>query len=194
MGFVWDASSLPPKSHRGDDNWRRMYDRLAQYRNVHGHCRVPSSCPLGQWVVRQRFHHRRRRASSEPGVDGGEGSSKSSSPLAEERMRLLSELDFQWSSHSEDAWDGRMRELREFKSRNGHVLVPRNYPPNPQLSAWVATQRKNYNRRKAGKASPLTAGRIRELDEIGFVWCYWDYNFRAANEELCDGRFLSAIV
>ena len=73
MGFVWDASSFPPKSHRGDDNWRRMYDRLAQYRNVHGHCRVPSSCPLGQWVVRQRFHHRRQRASSELGVDGGGG-------------------------------------------------------------------------------------------------------------------------
>jgi hypothetical protein len=34
-------------------------------------------------------------------------------------------------------------------------------------------------------------GRIRELDEIGFVWCFWDYNFKAANEELCDRSFLS---
>ncbi|KAL3809526.1 hypothetical protein ACHAXA_001257 [Cyclostephanos tholiformis] len=172
-GFVWDATSLPLKSHRGDCNWQRMYDQLAQYRKANGHCRVPSSCPLGQWVVRQRFLYRRQPPSSfasgeeEEGGGGGKRSISSSS-LTDDRIRLLNDLDFQWSSRSEGTWARRMRELREFKSRNGHVLVPSTYLPNPQLSAWVATQRKNYNRRKAGKTSPLTMGRIRELDELGF--------------------------
>ena len=56
-------------------------------------------------------------------------------------------------------------------------MVPRKYQVNPQLSAWVATQRKNYNRRQAGKESPLSVSRIKELEEMGFVWSYWDHNF-----------------
>ena len=56
-------------------------------------------------------------------------------------------------------------------------MVPRKYPTNEQLAAWVATQRKNYNRRKLGKPSPLTVARIDELEELGFIWSYWDHNF-----------------
>ena len=160
---------------------------LAQFHATNGHCRVPSSCPLlGQWVVRQRFRYRRSSPwpSSVSDETGAESStSSSSSSLADERVRLLNEIDFEWTTRSEGTWDRRIGELREFRRRHGHVMVPRTYEPNPQLSSWVATQRKNYNRRTKGKTSPLTAGRIRELDDLGFVWCFWDYNFMVSNEK-----------
>jgi hypothetical protein len=188
-GFVWDASPPPPRSSRGDDAWRRMYDRLARYRAANGHCRVPSSCPLGQWAVRQRFRYRRSPSSYSPPpsaiAEAGGKSPSSSSPSspADERVRLLDEIGFEWTTRSETTWDRRVGELREFRRSHGHVMVPRTYAPNPQLSSWVATQRKNYNRRRAGKPSPLTAERMRELDELGFVWRFWDHNFMAGNEK-----------
>jgi hypothetical protein len=148
-----------------------MYNQLSEFRAIHNHCRVQSTTILGQWVVRQRFLYRQHPI----------GEAKSS--LSEERIRLLNDLNFQWVTRSEEIWNERMSELREFKQHHGHVLVPRNYPNNPQLSSWVATQRKNYNRRLDGKSSPLTMTRVKELDEIGFVWSYWDHNFMAAQKD-----------
>lgn len=142
-----------------------MYNQLSDFHATNGHCRVPSTSPLGQWVVRQRFLYRQYPL----------GQAKPS--LTNERIDLLNQLSFQWSTRSEQMWDTRMNELRQFKRQHGHAMVPRKYDPNPQLSSWVATQRKNYNRRQAGKTSPLSLARIKELEEMGFVWSYWDHNF-----------------
>jgi hypothetical protein len=145
-----------------------MYHQLTEFRKVNGHCRVPSSTLLGQWVVRQRFLYRKNPVGSS---------------LTDQRIRLLNDINFQWTTRSEELWNEHMREMREFKQHNGHALVPRNYPQNPQLSAWVATQRKNYKRTLDGKPSPLSVDRVQELDEIGFVWSYWDHNFMAAQKD-----------
>lgn len=137
-----------------------MYNQLSQFYDTNGHCNVQSTTkPLGQWVVRQRYLYRQ---------------SSSSSSLTEERIDLLNKLNFPWKSRSEQIWDARIIELREFKRINGHVNVPTNYPSNPKLSTWVSTQRKNYNRKRLGKTSPLTSRRIQELNDLGFVWSYWD--------------------
>ena len=139
-----------------------MYNQLSQFHATNGHCQVPSVSPLGQWAVRQRFLYRLE--------------AKKSSALTDERINLLNDLNFPWATRSEQLWETRITELREFKKQNGHAMVPRT-SATPQLSAWVATQRKNYNRRLAAKPSPLTLERIEELDEMGFVWSYWDHNF-----------------
>ena len=136
-----------------------MYNQLSQFYDTNGHCNVQSTIPLGQWVVRQRYLYRQ---------------SSSSSSLTEERIDLLNKLNFPWKSRSEQIWDTRITELREFKQINGHVNVPTNYPSNSKLSTWVSTQRKNYNRKRLGKTSLLTNSRIKELDDLGFVWSYWD--------------------
>jgi len=80
---------------------------------------------------------------------------------------LLNQLDFQWLTRSEQIWNTRMNELREFKEANGHVMVPTNYK-NKQLASWVSTQRKKYNN------GSLARERIKELEHMGFVWRYWD--------------------
>ncbi|KAL7544184.1 hypothetical protein ACHAWF_007562 [Thalassiosira exigua] len=164
IGFVWDASAIR-RSTRNDAAWQKMYQDLSRFHAANGHCRVPSSSPLGQWTVRQRFLYRQ---------DCSDGSNTSLTP---ERIELLNALDFPWTTRSERLWEERMYELREFKKIHGHCMVSMTYAANPQLSAWVATQRKNYNRRRAGKSSPLSMRRIEELEAMGFVWSYWDHNF-----------------
>ena len=109
---------------------------------------------MGQWIVRQRYLYRQS-----PSVK---------SSLTADRIGLLNQLDFQWLTRSEQIWNTRMNELREFKEANGHVMVPTNYPKNKPLSSWVSTQRKKYNN------GSLARERIKELEQMGFVWRYWD--------------------
>jgi hypothetical protein len=85
-------------------------------------------------------------------------------------------------------------QLLEFKEKHGHCMVPKRYPPNPQLGGWTHTQRIQYRRKATdGKASKavavdsdsaeelnsgveedivfrLTDDRLRRLEEVGFVW------------------------
>ena len=162
VGFVWNASQSirqPMKSSHSDKAWKAMYLKLVEFESNEGHCNVPSTTPLGRWVVRQRFLYRQ------------ETSGRPKSSLTDERIYLLDRLGFPWATRPEQLWQKRLDELRQFQRENNHCMVPTEYAPNPPLASWVSTQRKNYNRRK------LTPERIKELDEIGFVWKYWDHQF-----------------
>ena len=153
------------KSSHSDKAWKAMYLQLVEFESNEGHCNVPSTTPLGRWVVRQRFLYRQETL----------GQPKSS--LTHERIDLLNRLGFTWATRSEQLWQKRLGELKQFQRENNHCMVPKEYAPNPSLAMWVSTQRKNYNRRKNGSSSSLTPERIKELDDIGFVWKYWDHKF-----------------
>jgi hypothetical protein len=56
MGFIWDRDNIL------HDKWERMFQRLEQYKEEHGHCRVPRKyehgcvglpTTLGSWVMVQ---------------------------------------------------------------------------------------------------------------------------------------------
>ena len=44
-------------------------------------------------------------------------------------------------SGQKERWERRFDELRDFKERHGHTLVPRSWAENKQLATWVRTQR-----------------------------------------------------
>ena len=71
---------------------------------------MPSSSPLDQWAVRQRYLYRSKSLDT---------------TLSEERINLLNSLGFQWSTRYEELWDQRIVELKEFKQKHGHCMVPR---------------------------------------------------------------------
>ncbi|KAL7489119.1 hypothetical protein ACHAW6_014726 [Cyclotella cf. meneghiniana] len=163
IGFVFDTSCIPTRSFSSDRAWQTNFDKLSEFHRTHGHTNVPSSSPLGQWTVRQRYFYRSKSLDTK---------------LSKERINLLNSLGFHWSTRYEVLWDQRVIELKEFKQKHGHCMVPRNYEPNPQLSSWVATQRKSYKLKMNGKSSYLTDQRQKQLEDLDFVWSYWDYNFR----------------
>ena len=35
-----------------DKGWTERYEELVKFREVNGHCKVPSNCKLGQWLVK----------------------------------------------------------------------------------------------------------------------------------------------
>lgn len=74
------------------------------------------------------------------------------------------------------SWEERISTLKAFKAENGHLLIPIRYKPNPSLGKFIHNTREQYklfhNKTKKGykKKCSLTAERIQELEDLGFVW------------------------
>ena len=170
---------------------------MTVYKTLHGHCNVPARYTenrrLGIWVSAQRQHYKmlqnheqldqmedNERASSPNGVDATATKGRRPAPLTQERVDLLNALGFTWTIRSRDtlgeSWNQRFQELRQFKQQNGHCLVPSRYDKNPELGIWVGTQRSQYRlymrARETGQsiATNMSDDRIRELEDLGFVW------------------------
>jgi len=136
-GFNWDAH---------DAAWHSMLVELKRYKKRFGDCNVPQrwaeNRQLANWVNNHRKFWR-------------EGT------LAEDDEIQLDELGFEWEPRS-SAWEIMFAELKRYKKRFGDCKVPRRWKEDPQLAAWVSTQR--------GRQSRLSAENRARLDELGFEW------------------------
>jgi hypothetical protein len=133
---------------------------LRKFRAEYGHCHVPlNECKfpkLGLWVKEQRRHFTLLRQEKQ-------------SHMTEERVNELNSIGFCWDTH-EATWLDRLRELKAFKAKYGHTLVPTSSNENPKLGTWVHHQRRQYKKFKEDKECHITAARIATLDALGFVW------------------------
>lgn len=67
-------------------------------------------------------------------------------------------------------WKLRFEDLKAFKEKHGHCLVPTRSLEYP-LGSWVSTQRAEYKRcMYKQKSSSMTTKRISLLESVGFVW------------------------
>ncbi len=146
IGFQWTL-----REDALEKSWEIRYSQIAEFKAIHGHCKVPTSWPedpsLGRWVSHQRHLKKSRK-------------------LDPKREQMLNAIGFDWEffESTKDLWTLRYMQLVDFKNQNGHCVVPYNFAANPQLGIWVANQR---SKRKQNK---LTPERERLLNEIGFSW------------------------
>ena len=74
------------------------------------------------------------------------------------------------------SWDDRMEMLKAYKAEHGDLLIPIRYKRNPSLGKFVHNTREQYklfhHKTKVGykKKCSLTAERIKQLEDIGFVF------------------------
>lgn len=64
-------------------------------------------------------------------------------------------------------WDECLEELRFFEGEFGNTVVPRDFPHNSVLPAWVEVQRARYLLQNIGVFSSLTGAQMLVLDELG---------------------------
>ena len=128
--------------------WDSMLKCLAEFRDKHGHCNVPTNDPeqlkLGRWVSVQRY---KRKV--------GE--------LSNDRVVRLDDLEFVWSAR-DAAWQEMFRKLVAYVDEHQTVHIPERCPEYQKLASWVHSQR---HRRNQGR---LDSSRIKQLDKIGFNW------------------------
>lgn len=148
IGFEWSPYA---------ERWDQMLAAFRHFREVNGHCRVPTKWAenpqLARWVGVQRAQ-------------------KSSGRLRPAREKALDALGFSWAvsrlggSPKRDGWSAMLSKLAAFHAEHGHARVPQNFIADRKLGWWVATQRRN---RRNGS---LTPDQIRALDSLGFIWSF----------------------
>jgi hypothetical protein len=154
------------------NQWQARFDELVAYKNVHGHCCIPTKCqinyPLAQWVKRQRYQYRLKQQAGKK------------STMTTDRQKALDDLGFIWDLH-DAVWEERLNELYAFRTLHGHCKVPLKYPANPELAIWAKCQRRHYMTYCAAKNShnlaekewtsgTMTLERIQKLTQVGFVF------------------------
>lgn len=155
LGFEWEI-----KLGLRKDSWQDRVKELLEFRETHGHCRVPfgyrENPELAKWVFNVRQNYRLRKGMRRV-------------VLTQERMDELEKYGFEWETNIMK-WGDRLEELREFASKYGHVSVPKLWPDNPQLGRWLSTQRTQYRYFKRGKPSKLNDEQVAQLEAVGLAW------------------------
>eukprot|EP00979_Chaetoceros_neogracilis_P013340 scaffold3789_cov247-Chaetoceros_neogracile.AAC.12 len=64
-------------------------------------------------------------------------------------------------------WYKHLDELKEYRTQNEHVSVPRK---SGSLGEWCRTQRRYYKQYRKGESVPLTKERMKALEDLGFIW------------------------
>jgi hypothetical protein len=75
-------------------------------------------------------------------------------------------------------WDYRYGELLEYKKIYGNCNVPMGYKTNLKLAIWISNQRRAYRK------GILNKGKIKLLEDIGFIWAVTDNYWATKFEEL----------
>jgi len=99
IGFVW--------SRRVVSHWEEMYNNLKAYREVHGHCNVPSRYEpnekLGAWVQTQRARYNEQQ-------------------ISQEKVDLLESIGFVWNCR-DSHWEEMYNNLKAYREVHGHCNV-----------------------------------------------------------------------
>ncbi|KAL3923145.1 MAG: hypothetical protein SGILL_001825 [Bacillariaceae sp.] len=110
-----------------------------------------------------------------------------SAPRSNKRkMDGIEGSEARFRAHQTDIWVDKYEDLVQYKTKNGHCLVPNSYPPNPSLAEWVKRQRYQYKLRVAGKHSSMTDDRVAALEKLEFCWNSHDANWEDKFAELVD--------
>ena len=104
--------------------WEERFAELVDFKNKHGHCKVPRKFDenphLGWWVCYMRDRMRQGK-------------------LDEHKVMRLNNIGFVWNFREKwnKSFEERIASLKRFKSKYGHCLVPRNLTVHRQLYQWV---------------------------------------------------------
>jgi Helicase associated domain len=175
LQFCWNATMLhscETKREKEQEQWWAYFEELRTFCVQNQTQLIPRNTKLGIWLDRQRKLYKLKNQFPINPMSQNEFS-----VLSEERIVCLTKLDPDWwMTRRQWQWEVRFRDLQQFASMRGHCCVPISFS-DKKLAHWVSNQRKQFNLREAGKPSELTSARIQKLENIGFVWNRWDYEF-----------------
>jgi len=156
--FEW-IKNRPRMRKSNEERWNEMIEDLTEYRKKYKHTEVPQEYEenpqLGRWVMNQRTFYRMNQV----GIH---------TPLSEDRIDQLEELDFVWGVREKQWWTMFGR-LKDYEKLHGHVTIEVSDFVNEDLRQWLNEQRYFY--RSNSKRHRLNKERIEGLESLsGFRW------------------------
>jgi hypothetical protein len=145
LKFEWS----PGKCFFFGSIWKRRFEELKYFKNIHGHCNVPcnyfNNKELGNWVKNQRQFFKKKI-------------------LEKNRISLLNDLGFEWIRRETPlklSWNERYKELKNYIACFGNGMVPQRCGA---LGKWVQKQRDLFRKNK------IKNERKELLSSINFIW------------------------
>lgn len=176
LEFAWSGQpNVPIKEYTHSTRWDVSFDKLVEFKNRFGHCRVPANWKedpaLGRWVAKQRHLQPRGK-------------------LSPDRDAKLNEQEFTWHVKGHNLpvgqsakWDLTFEKLVEFKSRFRHCNVPVNWKENPNFGRWVSTQKRLH------REGTLKPDREAKLNQLQFSWARQEYSHPTGQASLWNVSF-----
>ena len=164
----------------------QRFEELKQYKGKEGHCNVPQryseNKQLRVWVSIQRAQRRLFKEGKQ-------------SSMTEDRISALESIGFVWEVISKESWM-QFQKLKQYKAKEGHSNVLRNYSENKQSAEPVDTNRATNRVFQEGKQSKMTEDKKSALVSIGLAleqryndnWmhCFQELKQYKAKEEHCN--------
>mmetsp|Transcript_14866 Transcript_14866/g.43334 ORF Transcript_14866/g.43334 Transcript_14866/m.43334 type:complete len:311 (-) Transcript_14866:142-1074(-) len=157
--------------------WEERLEMCRTFKKEHGHLCIPVSHPiLGQWCSHMRTQHKINREGNAHSKSFRNGKIHKRTFLTPTREQQLQDLGFVWQVRKRrrvgdggpKPFEVRFMELQAFKEAHGHLRVTRAL--DPDLYGWVCYQRSDYRLMMEGKKHHMTADKLRQMNEIGFVF------------------------
>jgi hypothetical protein len=168
IGMVDDISTEDAKRCSKNSRWNDMFNLLLEFKQKHGHVKVPQQYDenpkLGRWVMHNRSSYREYKRSNGQKGDPERMKCLESIGMADD---ISTKVAKRCSKNSR--WDDMFNLLSEFKQKHGHVKVPQQYDENPKLGRWVMHNRKNYREYKRSNGQKGDPERMKCLESIGLV-------------------------
>ena len=156
IGFTWEK--LEEKFENGFQE-TLLYKESIGNPNALSSYKTTEGYLLGSWQSDQRNNYKEKKLSSE-------------------RIKRLEEIGFTWGI-LEAQYEKGFQETLLYKNSTGNPNAPSSYKTDEGylLGSWQSVQRKNYSK---GNLSP---GRIKRLEEIGFIWERLEEQFEKGFQE-----------
>ena len=149
----WSCSDKVHRRMNNDSRWKANVTAFKAYVRRFGDGRVPANwkenLELGRWVAMLRYRRKIRQ-------------------LTPDTIAELDKLGFMWSPNDLD-WNKTFKKLLLFRARFKHCNVPSGWPNDPNLTTWVAHQRRLH------KLGVLLRDRTQRLEKIGFLLKIYGY-------------------
>jgi hypothetical protein len=146
VGMVWDFEQA---------RWDNELAAAKSFHAAHGHIRVTAGhygTDLRGAPFDLRYFLNRQRDYRRKGF------------LPAERIAALDALNIDWNP-TQSSWEEKLSVLREFRERNGHLLVPIDYVADGMNIGRAVTRWRSAYRR-----GTLDPDRVDQLEQLGMVW------------------------
>jgi hypothetical protein len=150
-----------------NSSWDKMVNLLLEFKQKHGHVKVPQQYDenkkFGRWVGHWRSKYREYKK-----TNGKKGDPERMKQL--ECIGLVDDISTKVAKGgAKEIWYGMYNQLLEFKQKHGHVKVPQQYNGNKKLGTWVRHWRSKYREYKQTNGEKGDPERMKCLESVGLV-------------------------